>query len=268
MRMTSGEIERIAYRGELWLVRGAVPHPALARLLTAQDHLIVLYHDQPPLRVVLGVPHQAAMGEKRICENRIGASGNLSPRDSDENAASYALVAFAALRERGIPCKLVIMAHATTHDPNKEPYSPYCQEIFADRTAFLLECHGAAEWRSLPLELSAGGNRLSDAMRFSRALRVGFDCRYRLGIQRWAGTNNALILNPDGTQEEGVLELPATRTASLIEAQRRNIPALHLEARSDFLEPPDGSDTVTPDGLILGRALASAIADYSSRGGS
>jgi hypothetical protein len=207
------------------------------------------------------------MGVKLICEKRMGAGGDLSPRDSDENAASYALVAFTELVERGISCKLVIMAHATEHDPNKDPASPYCQEILAHRTALLFECHGSAEWRTLPLELSAGSNRLSDPVRFSRALRSGFDCSYRIGVQREPGTDDALIFKPDGTREEGSLELPATKTASLIEAQRRNIPALHLEARSDFLQPPDGSDTVVPDGLILGRAVASAIADCSCSDG-
>jgi len=262
MQVSHEEVKCVNYKGELWTLQK--PHPALADFLTAKDLLIVLRHGEPPFKVVLGVPHQAEVGEKHICEKHLDKNGNPDKRESDENAASYALVAFTTLRDQNVPCKLVIMAHATTHDPNKEPTSHYCQEIFADETALLFECHGAAPRRLLALELSAGKNRLSDTVRFGRALAAALGSRYAVGVQEEACTKSALIFGTDGTEREGELELSARQTTSLITAEEKKIAALHLEAKPAFRKPADGTNTVTPDGLVLGRAIAQAIIQYLS----
>ena len=260
--MSYEEVKCVNYKGELWTLQK--PHPALADFLTSKDCLIVLRHGEPPFKVVLGVPHQAAVGEEHICEKRLDKNKNPDKRDSDENAASYALVAFTTLRDQNVPCKLVIMAHATTHDPNKRVNSPYHREIFADEMALLFECHGAAPRRLRSLELSAGKNRLADTVRFGRALAAALASRYTLGVQEEACTNSALIFGTDGTERKGILERPALQTASLVEAGKRGIPALHLEAKPAFRKPADGSNVVTPDGLVLGRAIAQAIIHYLS----
>lgn len=57
----------------------------------------------------------------------------------------------------------------------------------------------------------------------------------------------------------GTLQLPAIKTTSLIEAGHRDIPALHLEAKSIFRVSANGPNSVSPDGLLLGRAIAVAI---------
>jgi len=142
----------------LWHMEEYVPHPTLANLLSARDRLIIISHGSPPYRVVLGVPHHTAGGVWQICEQRRDKHGHIKPRPGDDNVALYALAAFSALKARNIPGKLVIMAHATTHDPNKLPDSPYCQEIFSQETVLLFECHAAGPRRRLDLELSAGSN--------------------------------------------------------------------------------------------------------------
>jgi hypothetical protein len=43
------------------------------------------------------------------------------------------------------------------------------------------------------------------------------------------------------------------------------MPALHIEAKPAFCKPADLTNTVTPDGLMLGRALAQAIIAYRRR---
>jgi hypothetical protein len=259
--MSDEEVEHIKYEDELWTLHD--PHPALADFLTARDCLIVLRQGEPPFQVVLGVPHQAAVGEEHIWDRRFDQDGK-PPRDSDENAASYALVAFSTLRDRGVPCKLVIMAHATTHDPNKKPDSPYCEEVLRDETALLFECHGASDRRPHSLELSAGCNHLSHTLRFGRALARALGHQYSLGIQKEPGGKDALILQQNGSEEDGQLKLAARGTRSLMEATVHGIPALHLEAVPAFRKPPNGSNTVTPDGLVLGRAIAQAITKYLS----
>ena len=258
------EVKHVDYQDELWTLQK--PHPALADFLTAKDCLIILRHGEPPFKVVIGVPHQAEVGEEYICENRLDKNRNPYKRDSDENAASYALVAFTTLRDHNVPCKLVIMAHATTHDPNKEPDSPYCQEIFADETELLFECHGAGAHRLRSLELSAGKNCLADTVRFGHALAAVLGYRYTLGVQKEVCKTSALIFGTDGVEPENgeVLECPALQTASLVEAEKRGMPALHLEAKPAFRKPADGSNTVTPDGLVIGRAIAQAIIHHLS----
>jgi hypothetical protein len=259
------EVVREVYGGALWAETQIAPAPSLARLLASRDRLVVLTSGAPPFRVVLGVPHHAAAGCERICERRRDAQGRVRARTADEDAALYALVAFDALRAREVPCKLVVMAHPTTHDPNKRRDSPYCREIFADPLGLLLECHGSAPRRALDLELSAGCNHLADAPGFGAALAAALDHAYVLGVQRRPGDAAAWIFRPGGVREAGnrevgVLALPATCTTSLMEAERRRVPALHLEAKPRFRRPDDDRDVVTPDGRRLGRALARVIA--------
>ena len=73
-----------------------------------------------------------------------------------------------------------------------------------------------------------------------------------------------MIFGADGTEREGELELAARNTTSLVEAEKHGVPALHLEAKPAFRKPADGTNTVTPDGLVLGRAIAQAIILYLS----
>ena len=56
--------------------------------------------------------------------------------------------------------------------------------------------------------------------------------------------------------------MPANETSSLREAGKKGIPALHLEAKPQFRIPDNGSNSITPDGFILGRALAQAIIEF------
>jgi hypothetical protein len=256
--MSEMEIQRTDY-GRLWQIPERVPHPALEKLLIDIDHLIVLRHGQPPFRVVFGVPHQTAVGVWRICERRLDQHGNVKTRKGDDNAASFALVAFSKLREQNIPCKLVVMAHPTTQDPNKVLDSPYCQEIFKEEMDLLFECHACSSRRHLDLELSAGKNNLTQTIRIGRALALALGYRYKFGLQTVAGESDALIIQGDDREVEGRLQLPATKTASLTEAGKRGIPALHLEAKPFFRVPKDLTNTVTVHGLILGRAMAETI---------
>jgi hypothetical protein len=256
--MNYGSIKRIELGEEVWLEAEA--QSKLAGLLSGTDLLIVLCQGKPPYQVTLGVPHHAASGQTKICERRLDRDGKPAPREADENAASIAIVAFDTLKDIDISCKLVIMAHATTHDPNKEPGSPYCEEIFAHPTRMLFECHGSSSRRNLPLELSAGNNRLADPLRFGRALAAAFGYRYKIGIQNGHKEKAALILHSGGVEEPGELELPARYTHSLVEAGKRDIPALHLEAKPIFRKSRNGGGLPTPDGLVLGQAIADAIA--------
>ena len=208
---------------------------------------------------MIGVPHQAAAGVRRICEQRLDKNGKLKPRKADDNVVSFALVVFSRLKAQNIPCKLVVMAHPTTHDPNKIVDSPYCQEIFREESALLFECHASGSRRHFDLELSAGSNRLGQPVPFGQHLGSVFDYRYSLGMQTKAGRSSALILQTDGTAIEGKLQLPATKTISLTEAGKRGIPALHLEAKPRFRVPKGLINSVSPDGLILGRAIADTI---------
>ena len=125
------EIRHLNHNTQLWRVWERVPHPNLEQLLTAKDLLITLSHNYPPYKIVIGIPHQAAAGVRRICEHRLDKHGKAKPRKADDNVVSFALVIFSRLKAHNIPCKLVVMAHSTTHDPNKIIDSPYCQEIFS-----------------------------------------------------------------------------------------------------------------------------------------
>jgi hypothetical protein len=243
----------------LWRVWERVPHLTLENLLTARDCLIILGHGSPPYNVVLGVPHHSANGVWQICEQRRDKLGNLKPRKGDDNAALFALVAFSMLKEHNTPCKLVIMAHATTHDPNKVMFSPYCQEILREKTRLIFECHAANAKRVLDLELSSGSNELSQTYDFGRNLAVALGYRYSLGVQTNHGQSTALIYQPGGKTVWGKLQLPAIKTVSLIEASHRGIPALHLEAKPNFRVSANMANSVSSDGLFLGRAIAETI---------
>lgn len=254
--------QRYADDHHLWHTPESLPHPALQTLLAAVDHLIILRHGQPPYEVVLGVPHHVPSGIWRICERRYDEQGHLNDRRGDDNVASYALVAFSRLAGQGVPCKLVIMAHPTTQDPNKVLNSPYCREIFREETKLLFECHASSGQRLLDLELSAGGNPLTRTLTFGQILAERLRYSYSLGVQTVAGHNQALIFHPGGRPAAGLLQLPALKTTSLREAGQRGIEALHLEAKPLFRVAPYSLHAVSPDGLILGRALAEATLRY------
>ena len=262
--MSFEEVRRLEYDGELWASPGSVPQSQLIALFKEEDVLVVMRDGSPPYSVVLGVPHQAEVGVKEICERRKVIGGQPKSRDSDENAASYALVAFDTLRAAGLASKLVIMAHPTTHDPNKEPQSPYCQEAFADQAQLLFECHGAGPQRCHPLELTAGMNRRSRTLLYGRTVCAAMEHRYSLAVQMQARTAKALILEADGSEREGELCLPALETYSLCAACEHGMHALHLEAKPKFRIPRDGTDRVTRHGRMLGAAIASAAIDYLS----
>lgn len=252
-------VEQIEYTGPLWHIWERVPHPSLASLLTSKDQLIVLKHGSPPYKVVFGVPHQTGSGDWHICERRLDKNGQVDSRVGDDNVASIALVAFSRLTARQFPCKLVIMAHPTTHDPNKRLDSPYCREIFREPTSLLWECHACRSSRHLDLELSAGRNRVTPTISFGWALAKVLGYRYLMGVQAVAGDRQAIIFHANGTTSEGILQLPATRTASLTEAGERGIPALHLETKPFFREAKDEINTVTLPGLVLGWAIAETV---------
>ena len=76
------------YEGEI-LKDGEISDD-LSKEISRKNGLAVLKHGEAPYKVVIGVPHHANLGESHICENN---------RDSDENAASYAIVAYNALKE-------------------------------------------------------------------------------------------------------------------------------------------------------------------------
>lgn len=258
----SEKVRMIDYEGEIWAVKNKEPAPELLGFLTDKDCVIVLRHGKPPYKVVLGVPHQAAVGEAYICEECKEKKSYPIPRPSDENAASYTLVAFTELKQHDVSCKVVIMAHSTTIDPNKELGSLYCKEVFDDDTELIFECHGAKAKRHSDLELSAGVNELAKPIDFGRLLMPVLGQSYMLGAQKKAGGQDALIFKPDGTENDGILENPANETDSLEKAGEKKIPALHLEAKPAFRRPSDGSNTVTSDGLILGRGLAQALIKF------
>jgi hypothetical protein len=260
--MNFGEVRRVDYEGEIWNSRQ--PVAALSGWLDGRDCLISLRFGRPPYQVTLGVPHHAAIGDKQICEHRLGADERPDPRDADENAALFALAAFSALKAQRISCKLVIMAHATDHDPNKIADSPYCQEALGEETRLLFECHGSGISRRLPLELSAGSNHLVKTVRFGRELALGLERRYSLGVQRRAARREAIIFKAGGDCEKGSLELAAMRTTSLIEAEKQGIQALHLEAKPLFRRSPNPGKGLPAAGDLLGRAIAQAVARYFS----
>lgn len=246
-------MKRIVYKGKIWAVKYKEYEAELLQHLTSKDLLIVIKHGKPPHKVVFGVPHQAPVGVDHICENA-------KNRESDENAVSFALVAFTALKEHDIPCKIIIAAHSTQEDPNKDTKSLYCQKLFSEPTELIWECHGLGINRKLDLELSAGPNDITDTMKYGLRLASALKNISDIGIQKKAGLADALIVRKDGTQDpNGVLEKAGINTDSLIEARKNNIPSLHLEAKPRFRKPDNKTDAVTIDGFLLGHAIAQAI---------
>lgn len=246
------------YFEDIWQLKEV--QPSLLEALTSKDCLIEIVIGQPPYAVVIGVPHQAAIGVSRIADDWVNEHGTKG-RESDEGAAFHALVAFTALRDHGIPSKLVIAAHDTQHDPNKDASSPYWKAIFSDEMQLLFESHGARDGRNVDLEISSGQNNLGRPLEFGRILARALEFRYSLVAQGEVGSNKGILITQDG-ETEAKIENPANKTNSLIEAGKRKIPALHLEARPPFRIPLDRTNTVTPDGLILGRAIAKSFIEY------
>jgi hypothetical protein len=87
--MNPNRIKKRNFNGEILISEKL--NPDLIDILTSKDNLLIIAHGKPPYKVAIGVPHQAAIGEANICEKN-------KQRDSDENAASYALVAFSKLK--------------------------------------------------------------------------------------------------------------------------------------------------------------------------
>lgn len=177
------------YTGQIWRKSSSMVYsPELLGLLESKDTLVILKNGEPPFHVVIGVPHQAAVGVTIIAENWTNPRGRKG-RDSDENAASFALAVFSELCEQKIPCKLVIAAHSTNHDPNKDANSPYCKEVLSEKTHLLLECHGAGDKREQDIEISAGTNSLGKALDFGRQLAIRVNYQYSLSAQIEAGSS-------------------------------------------------------------------------------
>jgi len=253
-------MKSVSYDGDL-PKQGEIP-PELLDLILKKNVLVELVYRNEPYHVVIGVPHQAANGISLIAENWKNTKLNKMGRDSDEGVATFALATFSNLRDLEISCKLVIAAHSTDHDPNKDTRSPYCQSILADQSELLFECHGAASSRKHDLELSAGSNLLSNPLRFGRILAQELDYKDSLACQIKPGKDQAVLIKQRDTETDTNLKLPGLKTNSLIEAQKLSIPALHLEAKPDFRKPADKRNIITPDGLRLGRAIAHTIANY------
>jgi len=246
-------------QGMLWQTHEEIPAGAVADLLEAKNQLAVLRHGRPPYQVVLGVPHQVPTGVWQICEERRDENGQINARKGDDNVASFGLVIFSRLVAQQIPCKLVIMSRASTHDPNKVPDSPYCQEVFSEITELLFECHASNGRRLLDLELSAGSNRLTQTVHFGQSLAGHLAYRYQLGVQMQPGRKQALIFRRKNEIISGSLQLPATKTISLRLAEKYGVPALHLEAKPLFRGRSIVPHAVSADGQILGRAIAKTI---------
>jgi len=249
-------VKRYPYRGAPWRARTLAP--GLARLLTRRDALVELRHGEPPAVVVIGVPHHAAPGVEWIAERR--PEGR---RVADENAALYALVCFSRLAACGVPCRLLVAAHATDHDPNKLPESPYCRRALGEAGVRLLfECHAAGPRAPHELEISAGRNRHAQPLRFANLLVGALGAGHHVAAQKRPGRSAAVVLAPPGSARESRLRYPALRTRSLSEAGRRGVAALHLEAAPRFRTLPDGTPHLPGAGRHLGRALADAIHAY------
>ncbi len=241
----------------------------LRELLCCKNKLIVITHGDPPY-VVLGVPHQAANGVEKICED-VGC------RDSDESAAFYALPTFRSLQQKeDMSCKLVIAAHPSDHDPNKEEGSPYFAEALTECWRLLVEFHGAACHRKHGVEVTGGKNRLSNRQQFMDALLKALRQKQEavaaepeiesllLAVQETPGSKQATVypLAEREKQRPGCLVNPANKTESLIEAWRQGLQAIHIEAKPRFRKAQDeGGERTTPLGHWLGKAIGEAICE-------
>lgn len=244
------------YQGPV--LEGDGPHPGLARLLDARDTLIEIDSGPTP-RIVLGVPHHAAIGIDRIAEARPEGG-----RVADENAVLYALACFEALARAGAGCRVLVAAHATDHDPNKHPDSAYCRHaVSGPGLRLLIECHGAGRRAPHDLELSAGNNPHGDPLRFGRLLARALGPGFHLAAQTTPGTRSALLLDSGGEDAgASVLRFPALNTHSLAAVAAAGAAALHLEAKPRFRTRGDGTAALTESGRKLGTALAQAVVGY------
>lgn len=258
--MRSEHTNYVPYSGEIWQADHL--HPRLWELLMGEDLLIELTCGEPPYQVVLGVPHHAGPGVDHIAEAWQNPKTGRLGRPADESAGLMGLAAFTALREKGIPCKLVIAAHPTDHDPNKTPGSPYWQSVFTPPLPGLLfELHGAARHRRHALELSAGSNSVVDPLRCGRVLAYFFQQDEILAVQARAGSSDA-ELHKNHQSSNGKLQNPAIETHSLAYAGALGIPALHLEMKSAYRRPDmafPGFIRPTAQAWDLARAIASTL---------
>lgn len=255
-------MEIIQFQGNIWSEN--VVQPELWSLLLEKDRLIVIDSGQPPYPVVLGVPHHAGPGVNLIAEKWINPKNGRPGRPADEVTGLMGLAVFRALKEQGLPCRLVIAAHPTENDPNKTPGSPYWQEVFNPslKPGLLFELHGAAERRRHSLELSAGMNPMADPLQFGQQLAARLDSGWLLAVQRGPGTREALVYHDRGWSE-GLLQNPALETPSLLHAGQVGIPALHLEMKPLFRKISgrfSATVSLSPAGWALARALAEVFA--------
>jgi len=152
---------------------------------------------------------------------------------------------------------LVIAAHATDLDPNKDATSAYCREVFSEDTNLLFECHGAGDKRMLDIEISAGTNTLINALDFGRRLAKKLNYQYPLSAQIAANSKNAKSISRDN-EVDTFLVLPALETTSLSLAEKKKVAALHLEAKPRF-RIPETHNSISADGLALGNAIAEIV---------
>jgi predicted acetyltransferase len=255
--MASVQVRRVRYSGEIW--SGSAVNPELWAILNQKDTLIELETGQPPYQVVIGVPHHAAPGVPRIAENWTNPRTSRKGRPADETTGLTGLTLFSALRDNAIPCKLVIAAHPTDHDPNKSPGSPYWQSIFSEpHPELLFELHGAGKNRRYALELSAGKNDKTEPLAFGRILIRYLKNEGGLAVQIRPGTSEARLFKPDLRDAEQ-LENPALGTPSLEYAGQIGVRALHMEMKSE-LRQPDPTFPDAPRPSLAARRLAQALA--------
>lgn len=257
-----GQLAQVTpYHGEIW--DGPAVSPDLWRLLEQKDQIIEITSGPGPYMVVLGVPHHAAPGVDRIAEDWVNPKTGMAGRPADETTGLIGLAVFTALQAQAIPCKLVIAAHPTGHDPNKTPGSPYWQHIFDGSAAgYLIELHGAASHRRHALELSAGTNRLANPLIFGKALAYFWQSDQLLAVQEIPGSSTGWVYRQGRPAQEGRLQNPALETASLEYAGQAGIPALHLEMKAVFRQPdPEFPDAPRPPapGWDLAHALAHTV---------
>ncbi len=252
----------IQYNGEVW--DGPSIHASLWDLLQQKDLLIELVAGQPPYQVVVGVPHHANTGVDRIAEDWANPKTGRPGRPADETTGLAGLAVFRAIQEKWIPARLVIAAHATDHDPNKTPGSPYWQRVFERSSGppgLLLELHGAGLQRRHALELSAGKNRPANPLLFGKILATFLRQEWIFAVQDKPGTSQASVYG-NGQHTSGRLQNPALETLSLVYAGQIGIPALHLEMKGIFRQPdPDYPLAPRPgkSAWQLARALADTL---------
>ena len=231
--------------------------PDLVDLLHQKNLLVEIRENRFPPQVVIGAPHQAAPGCDRIAENWERRTGEFG-RASDENVALTALLIYQCLCEENISTRVVIAAHATDHDPNKEPDCPYFQAVFANPLPkILIEIHGAGENHELDgsaVEVSSGKNFLSQPLRFGKDMSDRGE--WWTAVQIEPGKKEAKAFC-GGEERSTRLKLPALNTASLIQAGEFGIHAFHLELKPEFR-----ASDIAPIMWQLGRNVAAAARKY------